>query len=73
MAQQKRKLLTYLSATNIVRASPSSNNSYGPVSSGDQTIAITIMHVLNRIISSDTASYQTRTKACFILCERHVV
>ncbi len=35
----------------------------------EQTTAITIMHVLNRIISSDTASNQHKTKACFILCE----
>ncbi len=33
----------------------------------EQTTAITIMHVLNRIIGSDTASNQVRTRACFIL------
>lgn len=33
----------------------------------EQTTAITIMHVLNRIISSETASNQVRTRACFIL------
>lgn len=26
------------------------------------------MHVLNRIIESEDTSYQTKTKACFVLC-----
>ncbi|KAI9065407.1 ARM repeat-containing protein [Trametes sanguinea] len=38
-----------------------------PMSANDQAHAITIMHVLNRIIDSETASNQARTKACFIL------
>ncbi|PIL24324.1 hypothetical protein GSI_14077 [Ganoderma sinense ZZ0214-1] len=59
------QLAASLCATNILRASSSPNSSYFPPS--DQTGAITIMHVLNRIIGSDTASNQTRTKACFIL------
>ncbi|KAM5532328.1 hypothetical protein V8D89_014007 [Ganoderma adspersum] len=54
------QLAASLCATNILRASPAPNPS-------DQAAAITIMHVLNCIISSDTASNQTRTKACFIL------
>lgn len=60
--------LTDPSATNIVRAYSPPNATYIPP--GDQTTVITIMHVLNRIIGSDTANNQTKTKACFILCER---
>lgn len=33
----------------------------------EQTTAITIMHVLNRIIGSETANNQVRTRACFIV------
>ena len=54
------------SATNILRASSSPNSSY--ISPSDQAIAITIMHVLNRVIESDSASNQAKTKACFVLC-----
>ncbi|RPD80440.1 ARM repeat-containing protein [Lentinus tigrinus ALCF2SS1-7] len=37
------------------------------ISPADQATAITIMHVLNRIISLDAASNPSKTKACFIL------
>ncbi|KAI0748470.1 ARM repeat-containing protein [Daedaleopsis nitida] len=59
------QLAACLCATNIVRASSQSNIIHGYP--GDSSNAITIMHVLNRIIGSDTASNQTRTRACFIL------
>ncbi|KAI8989797.1 ARM repeat-containing protein [Trametes punicea] len=53
-------------ATNILRAC--THTIYdSPVFASDQASAITIMHVLNRIIDSETASNQARTKACFIL------
>ncbi|KAI0807797.1 ARM repeat-containing protein [Fomes fomentarius] len=59
------QLAASLCATNIVRAYPPPNATYIPP--GDQTTVITIMHVLNRMIGSDTANNQTKTKACFIL------
>ncbi|TBU35602.1 ARM repeat-containing protein [Dichomitus squalens] len=59
------QLAASLCATNILRASSSPNNSY--ISPSDQATAITIMHVLNRVIGSDTANNHTKTKACFIL------
>ncbi|OJT08728.1 Armadillo repeat-containing protein 8, partial [Trametes pubescens] len=53
-------------ATSILRACVHTNHD-SHVSMHEQTTAITIMHVLNRIIGSDTASNQVRTRACFIL------
>ncbi|KAJ8496841.1 hypothetical protein ONZ51_g884 [Trametes cubensis] len=52
--------------TSILRACAQGH--YDPtVSHNDQATAITIMHVLNRIIESEDTSYQTKTKACFVL------
>ncbi|KAI0822769.1 ARM repeat-containing protein [Trametes gibbosa] len=60
------QLAAALCVTNILRACvPSSPDS--PVLPNEQTTAITIMHVLSRIIGSDTASNNARTRACFIL------
>ncbi|KAI0723864.1 ARM repeat-containing protein [Cerioporus squamosus] len=61
------QLAASLCATNILRAPPAPKSHIAYISPADQTTAITIMHVLNRIISSDTASNQSKTKACFIL------
>ncbi|TFK94820.1 ARM repeat-containing protein [Polyporus arcularius HHB13444] len=61
------QLAASLCATNILRAPPAPKSHIPYISPAEQTTAITIMHVLNRIISSDTASNQHKTKACFIL------
>ncbi|CDO73638.1 hypothetical protein BN946_scf185014.g108 [Trametes cinnabarina] len=61
-----RKDVKVCSATSILRAC--NHTIYdSPVFANDQAYAITIMHVLNRIIESETASNPVRTKACFIL------
>lgn len=38
-------------------------------SSSEDSPALTVMYVVNRIIASQSDSAQTRTKACFILCK----
>ncbi|KAI0333622.1 ARM repeat-containing protein [Cubamyces sp. BRFM 1775] len=53
-------------ATSILRACVQSYHD-SPILHSDQATAITIMHVLNRIIESEDADYQAKTKACFIL------
>ncbi|KAI0780550.1 ARM repeat-containing protein [Trametes elegans] len=60
------QLAACLCATNILRACVHSNHD-SPVFASEQAAAITIMHVLNRIIGSETVGNQARTKACFIL------
>ncbi|KAI0362524.1 ARM repeat-containing protein [Trametes cingulata] len=59
------QLAACLCATHILRACHSMHD-YSAFEN-EKTTAITIMHVLNRIIGSDTASNLTRTRACFIL------
>ncbi|KAI0672837.1 ARM repeat-containing protein [Trametes maxima] len=60
------QLAASLCATNILRACGHAIVD-SPMVSTEHAAAITIMHVLNRVISSDTTSNQARTKACFIL------
>ncbi|KAI0636599.1 ARM repeat-containing protein [Trametes polyzona] len=61
------QLAACLCATNILRASVHTVNEHPHVLAHETSHAVTIMHVLNRIINSDSASNQIRTKACFIL------
>ncbi|KAH9852704.1 ARM repeat-containing protein [Lenzites betulinus] len=60
------QLAASLCVTNILRACVSSSPD-APVLPAEQTTAITIMHVLSRIIGSETASNNARTRACFTL------
>ncbi|TFY76979.1 hypothetical protein EWM64_g7033, partial [Hericium alpestre] len=57
------QLAAALCATHIIRASVSNHHPSSP----DLPAAMTVMHVMNRLISSSTDSPQARTKACFIL------
>ncbi|KAI0647434.1 ARM repeat-containing protein [Trametes meyenii] len=60
------QLAASLCATNILRACGHSIMD-SPAVANEHATTITIMHVLNRIISSETGNNQARTKACFIL------
>ncbi|TFY75860.1 hypothetical protein EWM64_g8156 [Hericium alpestre] len=57
------QLAAALCATHIIRASVSSHHPSSP----DLPAAMTVMHVMNRLISSSTDSPHARTKSCFIL------
>ncbi|KAI0797444.1 armadillo-type protein [Abortiporus biennis] len=54
------QLAACLCATNIIRAGYTTANV-------QQSAAMTIIHILNGLISSESESIQTRTKACYIL------
>ena len=69
---QASDLLSYFvdSATHILRASASGHHSHHHhPTSPDLNASLTVLHTLNRMISSQSEPDVMRTKACFILGE----